>query len=193
MSANSTLGLVQGDHICGFYWGEDERDDLLFPYLNEGLSSGEKCVAVVDSSHLADVAARVVGNGAAVTSGQLELYHSDDTYLRTGAFDPEQTITFWEERLDDIRAAGRYPVARVMGEMSWLERVPPQRESVVRYETWADSFAERHRQMVLCLYDLRRVGSAILMDILRTHSKLLLRGQVVENPHYLSADQFGGE
>jgi hypothetical protein len=74
--------------------------------------------------------------------------------------------------------------------MSWLERVPPERDSVVRYETWADEFVTRYPQMVLCLYDLRKLGSGVLMDLLRTHPKLLLGGLVIENPHHLSADEF---
>lgn len=190
MSTETAMGLVRGDHVCGFYWGEEERDELLFPFLQEGLSGGEKCVVVIDSAQPAEMLARLDEDGSATSAGQLELYHSDETYLRGGSFDPEEMISFWEGRLDDARSTGRYAVARAVGEMSWLERMPPPREFVVRYESWADRFAESHCQAVLCLYDLRRLGSGILMDLLRTHSKLLLRGQIVENPHHLSADEF---
>lgn len=186
----TTIGLVRGDHVCGFYYGEEERDALLLPFLREGLVTGDKCVVVIDSTRPDEVIARIGGTPDAVTSGQLEFYHSDETYLRTGTFEPDLMISFWEERADRIHRDGAFTFVRLVGEMSWLERVPPARGSVVRYESWADEFASRYAQTVLCMYDLRRLGSGVLMDLLRTHSKLLLGGLVLENPHHISADEF---
>jgi len=182
--------FAQGDHVCGFYYGEDERDALLLPFLRAGLRDGDKCVAVVDSTSPHDVVTRIGGTDADVASGQLEFYDSDETYLRTGTFDPDQMIAFWEGRAQAISDEGSFSFVRLLGEMSWLERVPPERDSVVRYETWADEFVTRYPQMVLCLYDLRKLGSGVLMDLLRTHPKLLLGGLVIENPHHLSVDEF---
>ena len=163
---------------------------MLLPFLREGLRDGDKCVAVVDSTRPDDLMMSIEGTQAAVASGQLELYDSDETYLRTGSFDPDVMIAFWEGRAQAISDEGRYPAVRLLGEMSWLERVPPPRDSVVRYETWADEFITRTQQTCLCLYDLRKLGSGVLMDLLRTHPKLLLGGLVLENPHHLSVDEF---
>ena len=82
--------LVPGDHVCGFYYGEEERDALLLPFLREGFESGAKCVAVVDSTPPDEVVERIGGTPASVASGQLEFYDSDQTYLRGGAFDPDR-------------------------------------------------------------------------------------------------------
>lgn len=183
-------GCETGDHICGFYYGEQERDDLLLPFLRSGFESGEKCVAVVDSTSPESVIEQIGGTTDDVASGQLEFYDSQQTYLKTGTFQADRMIEFWEGRARAIADEGRYPAVRLLGEMSWLERVPPSRGSVVRYETWADEFVTRFEQTILCLYDLRRLGSGVLMDLLRTHPKLLLGGLVLENPHHLSADEF---
>jgi hypothetical protein len=182
--------FAQGDHVCGFYYGEEERDALLLPFLRAGLDHGDKCVAVVDSTTPREVVEQIGGSDADIASGQLEFYDSDETYLRTGTFDPDQMIAFWEGRAQAICDEGSFSFVRLLGEMSWLERVPPERDSVVRYETWADEFVTRYPQMVLCLYDLRKLGSGVLMDLLRTHPKLLLGGLVIENPHHLSVDEF---
>lgn len=179
-----------GDHVCGFYYGEAERDAVLLPFLRNGVLAGDKCVAVLDSTRPDDVIERIGAGPEQVASGQVEFYDSAQTYLRTGAFRPEQMISFWEERARATSDEGRFGFARVVGEMSWLERVPPARESVVRYESWADDFAARYPHAVLCLYDLRRLGSGILLDLLRTHPKLLLGGLVLENPHHLTGDEF---
>lgn len=184
------VGLVEGDHVCGFYYGEEERDALLLPFLRAGLEDGDKCVAVVDSTAPDEVLERIGATPDDVASGQMELYASEETYLLTGAFDPDHMIAFWENRARVISEEGRFSSVRLLGEMSWLERVPPTRESVVRYETWADDFVGRYPQTVLCLYDLRKLGSGVLMDLLKTHPKLLLGGLVIENPHHISADEF---
>jgi hypothetical protein len=178
------VGVQRGDHVCGFYYGDEERDAILLPFLRDGLTNGDKCVAVVDSTGPAELRGRLGVVDDHVTSGQVEFYGSAETYLRGGSFEPESMISFWEERARATEEEGRFTFARVVGEMAWLERVPPQREHVVRYESWADGFAARYPHAVLCLYDLRRLG------LLRTHPKLLLGGLVLENPHHITGDEF---
>jgi hypothetical protein len=192
MSIATSVTLQPGDHLCGFYYGDEERDALLLPFLREGLQAGEKCVAVVDSRSPEEVVAEVTEGldaEALLASGQLELYASAQTYLRGGSFEPDRMMAFWEELAATQSAAATFGFARVLGEMSWLERAPAPREHVLKYETWADGFAARFDHAILCLYDLRRLGSGILLDLMRTHPKLLLGGLVLENPHHVPADE----
>ncbi|MGH3802190.1 MAG: hypothetical protein ACRDTD_19050, partial [Pseudonocardiaceae bacterium] len=49
------VAMESGDHVCGFYYGETERDELLRGYLSAGLRDGDKCIGVVDSSEPAQV------------------------------------------------------------------------------------------------------------------------------------------
>lgn len=158
-----------------------------------GLRDGDKCLAVVDSTDPSDVIARIddgIDVAGCLASRQLELWTSSQTYLRTGEFSPDWMIGFWEDQVRATADEGRYDFARVVGEMSWLARVAPDRELVVGYEAWAQRFAPRYPQVLLCLYDLSRLGSGILVDLLKTHPKLLLGGLILENPHHLSSDEF---
>ena len=41
--------LSNGDHVCVFCRG-GERDELLVPFLTDGVSAGDRCLAVVDTS-----------------------------------------------------------------------------------------------------------------------------------------------
>ena len=123
---------------------------------------------------------------ALLASGQLELHTSATTYLRDGTFAPDEMIAFWEDQAA-AGAGAEHGFARVVGEMSWLERTPTARENVVRYETWADGFALRFHHAILCLYDVRRLGSGIMLELMRTHPKLLLGGLILENPHHRPA------
>jgi hypothetical protein len=42
--------LAPGDHVCAFYPSLAERDEILIPYLREGVAAGDKCVCVVDAT-----------------------------------------------------------------------------------------------------------------------------------------------
>jgi hypothetical protein len=44
--------------------------------------------------------------------------------------------------------------------------------------------------VIMCLYDLDDFGGGMIVDVLKTHKKLLLGGLVLDNPHYLSPAEF---
>ena len=44
--------------------------------------------------------------------------------------------------------------------------------------------------MILCLYDLDRFDGDVLVDILKTHPKVLVGGMVLDNPYYLEPAEF---
>ena len=58
------------------------------------------------------------------------------------------------------------------------------------YEANINRLAAEYPQAVLCLYDLSLVGGGMMLDLLRTHPKLLLGGLLIENPHYLTPDEY---
>lgn len=184
------LGLAHGDHVCGFYYSQDERDAMLLPFIREGLGDGFKVVAVVDSTSPHDLATLVDETGSYVDGGQLEIYGSEETYLATGTFDPDLTIDFWEVRARQQVEDAEFDHTRLLGELSWLDRSDTPREAIVRYESWADDFVTRFPLTILCLYDLRRMGSSVMMDLLRTHPKLLMGGLLLENPHHIPGQDF---
>ena len=42
--------IPAGTHVCAFYSGPDERDELVLPYLAEGIRTRQKCMAIVDGA-----------------------------------------------------------------------------------------------------------------------------------------------
>jgi hypothetical protein len=46
------------------------------------------------------------------------------------------------------------------------------------------------RDPVICAYDLRKFTGDVIMDILRTHPTMLVGGVLMENPFFISPDQF---
>ncbi len=92
--------IAPGDHICAFYPSLADRDEILVPYLREGLKTGDKCVCVVDASDpeyiLAELGADV-DLGPYLGRHQLEVQRSDETYLRDGGFSTEGMLEFWNQ------------------------------------------------------------------------------------------------
>jgi len=184
--------LAPGDHVCAFYPGLPERDEILIPYLREGVAAGEKCVCVVDATDPEAVLAALgteVDLGACLDRQQLEVQRSQDTYLRGGGFSTQAMLDFWDTAVGGAVAAG-YGFTRAVGEMTWAIRQMPGVEELVGYEARLNRFLPRYPQVILCLYELDRFSGEVLVDVLKTHPKVLLAGMVLDNPYYLEPDEF---
>jgi hypothetical protein len=183
----SGVHLASGDHICAIYLGQPERDSIVLPYLRAGLRAGDKVICIIDSSPLVELIAGIGEEqevNAYVASQQLELHTADEAYLRTLPFSAGAMLEFWEDAVGSAVTSGPYTFARASGEMPSAMRTLPQRNDFFRYEAELNRFAPRYPQAILCLYDLARFGGGILVDLLRTHPKVLMGGLVLENPHY---------
>jgi hypothetical protein len=187
------LAVAPGDHICALYLGVPERDEILLPYLREGLRAGEKCIAVVDTTTPQEVLQGIgdeIDVEGWVASEQLDVRSAEDAYLRFGRFATEDMLAFWDTYMETALGGGRFRFVRVAGETTWALRHPPDVDELIRYESALNQFTSRYPQCVLCMYDLNHFGGGILVDLLRTHPRLLLGGMLLENPHYVQPEEF---
>ena len=66
------MNRSSGTHICAFFSGPAERDDVVMPFLADGIRAGHKCICVLESLGPADVLARLdhqVDLGRSVETG----------------------------------------------------------------------------------------------------------------------------
>jgi len=185
------VNVEPGDHICAFYPTLAERDDILLPYLSEGMRGGEKCIAVLDTDDLDGIRQAVSSQDAPTPTAadQLDLRHSRNAYLANGIFETEAMLNFWEENVGAAVAHG-FPFTRVVGEMTWALSNLPGVDELVSYEAKLNRLLPRFPQVILCLYELERFDGEVLVDILKTHPKVLLGGMVLDNPYYLEPEEF---
>ncbi len=181
--------LAPGDHVCAFYPSIPERDEILIPYLAEGLRSGEKCIAVLDSEDGPTIARKLADKADGTPAESLELHSSRDTYLAGGGFDTQTMLTFWERAVSEAIDGG-FPFARIAGEMTWALSKLPGVDDLVGYEAELNRFLPRFPQVILCLYELDRFSGEVLVDILKTHPKVLLGDTLLANPYYLEPEEF---
>jgi hypothetical protein len=181
------IDLTPGDHVCAMFFGRQERDDIVVPYLQAGLRAGDKCICIVDSPPIDVLAARIGDDREVqgyIASEQLEVRDPVDVYLPQLPFTTETIIGWWETAVGAVLASGSYKFGRATGEMpgEW-QRMP--RAEWFRYEAELNRFLLRYPEIIVCLYDLDRFGGRFTIDLLRTHPKLLMGGLLLENPHWI--------
>lgn len=188
------VSLAPGDHICAFYRGAAQRDELLVPYLREGLLAGDKCICVTDdpaAGQSVRALAAELDVDVSLATGQLEPLTSGSTYLADGHFADDRMIQFWETSVGRAVDRDGFGFVRAVGEMTWALRDLPGVEQLLAYEARLNDFLPRYPQVILCLYDLEQFSDGqILLDILRTHPKVLLSGQLLDNPWYTEPEEY---
>lgn len=180
-----------GDHICGLYAGNEQRDQMLMPFLEAGLRSGDKCICVVDGTEPAEIIAALRHDvDASQHSGakQIDVMRSADFYLRSGEFLAEEIISSWKAAISEVMYGGRFDAVRAIETWSCREVVPDKQE-LLALESEMNRYLPLYPQTVVCLYDLERFGGGIVVDLLKTHSRVLMGGMLLENPYCMSPDE----
>lgn len=187
------MSVSVGDHVCAFYRTSAGRDEILVPFLQAGLDRGDKCIVVLDQADPAKLRSQLDSSNDPETTdkdGQLAVMNSEDTYLKGGNFSKMAMLDFWESAVGDAVKDDKYPFARSVGEMTWALRQLPGVEDFVEYEAELNHFLLKYPQVVLCLYDLDQFDGRVVVDLLRTHPKILLCGTLLDNPYYLEPHEF---
>jgi len=186
------LHIPPGSHICAFFRGVSERDEIMVPFLREGLRAGNKCLCIIDDG--VDGVRSALGGDANLPAGaareQLDIRSSKETYLRRGAFSTQEMLDFWDDSVGAALNEDGFPFVRSTGETTWTLKELPGLYDFMTYEAELNRFLPRYPQVIMCLYDLDHFGGQILVDILKTHPKVLMGGTVLENLHYLEPDEF---
>ena len=180
-----------GDHICGVFSGEEERDQILIPFLQAGLASGDKCICVIDGTAPGQIVSTLGpgGEAAALTAGkQLEVIGASEMYLRSGRFSAGEVIGAWKAAISDAMYAGQFDVVRAVETWSRRDVIPDMNE-LLMLESEMNRYLPLYPQVIMCLYDIDQFGSGALVNLVMTHPRMLVGGMVIENPYYLTPDE----
>jgi MEDS: MEthanogen/methylotroph, DcmR Sensory domain len=186
--------IASGDHICSMHTSTERRNEVLVPYLRDGLVAGHKCVAAVTDPDFSDLQARL-GSRAEVdrwlASGQLQLLGVDDHVTSPETSSVTKMIEFWESAQSPVADSGGYECVRVAAEAGWWLPQVSRLSQVLQFESILNRLSERYSAATLCMYDVRSLDGALLIDLVSTHPKLIIDGVSVGNPAYLAPRPFG--
>ncbi|MBF0458916.1 MAG: MEDS domain-containing protein [Nitrospirae bacterium] len=182
-----------GTHMCYIYNDDAERKMVIGKYLESGLSANEKVLALLDVETEAEIDNYLQEIGLAADEhrkrGQLVIKNQRETYCPDGRFETQRMI----ENLKRIYRHGMeegYTAVRATGEPSWIHHGVPGSEH------WRDYEAELNRLVLdypysglLCGFDARKYSGTLLYDVLSFHPLMVVRGEVLRNPYYISSDE----
>jgi hypothetical protein len=175
--------LRTGDHICCFYSGADERDRIMLDFLTAGVSHGDKCIGLVDSTDPEIMRTRVERRQRPAAE-QLLVQPATEAYLRQGRFSRDSMISYLDEAVGAAVGPDGFALVRAVGEMTWVLPGPPGAEELSAYEAALNDFTPRYPQVLLCMYDVQRFGAGMLVDAIATHPRLLVGNLLVDNPWF---------
>ncbi|HUA93470.1 MAG TPA: MEDS domain-containing protein [Terracidiphilus sp.] len=180
------------DHFAIIYDNPTEQLDFIVPFLRRGLERGEKAVFIYDDNSLGTVIAAMERHGidvdAAKAAGALSIVTKGDAYLKSGDFDPDWMVDFLGEAVESAKKEG-FSAVRASGEMTWaLGPAGEAHERLIDYECKLNTFFPQYDMGGICQYNRNRFRAKTLMHVIHTHSRLVFRGKVCENPWYIPAD-----
>jgi len=197
MSATGSKPRMEGTvfnndhHVCAFFHNKDEEFGTLAPFILEGLAAGEKAIHIGNASlhegytwRMTEVGADIDG---LVRRGQLEVI-SWPTSPHHGTMDRNGASEMIDQLLRASREGG-YGRTRVIGEMDWAVRDGIRDDELIALEACLHQVYSRHEVWVVCAYDLSNFGSAVVLDVLRTHPAVMIGGVLQHNPFFVPPEE----
>lgn len=180
--------MALGDHICSMHTSVDRRDEVLVPFLRDGLAAGHKCVAALTDPDSSDLQRRMGGRSEVarwLLSGQLQLLGVADHVMSPETSSVTAMVEFWESAQSSVANSGAYESVRVAAEASWWLPQVSSIPQVLQFESVLNLLLQRHSAATLCMYDVRDLDGALMIDLVSTHPKVAVDGVWVSNPAYL--------
>ncbi|SDQ41556.1 MEDS domain-containing protein [Natronobacterium texcoconense] len=182
------------DHLASIYNSQAEQFATAIPYIEHGLERGERCVYIADENDTEEILDALREQGVdvetALESGALVMYTAQESYLRNGAFDPDEMIAFISETIEE--GADAYEGVRIIGEMTWVFGDDPPLEKLVEYEGKLNEVLPDANGIALCQYNRERFPPEIIRDIIKTHPHLVYENTVCQNFYYTPPEEFFG-
>lgn len=187
--------LDQHDHACLLYASAQEQFAVLAPFMQLGLTRGERCLYVADDNTPETVIAGFRRYGveleSAIASGQFLLLTKREAYLRNGVFRPDDMLALLEKTTAEAGAAG-YSGVRGSGEMTWALDGSPGNDRLMEYESKLNHLLDLHQILAICQYNRRRFSPELLVNAIRTHPILIQGGVISRNFYYEPPEEFMG-
>jgi PAS domain S-box-containing protein len=187
------ISLQPGDHLCCIYSDEQEREEVLKRFLEDGLRQGQKLIYIYEGFENQSVQQFLQRLNQvfveALLRGQLLVYLDNEIYFHGKQFDAQWMNQLLGLEVEKALAEG-YPSLRLIGEMNWAAGEVSTLIDVVEYEASLNHALFSDRVVILCSYHRHRFKPDLLLDLLATHPKVVVGASVYKNFYYVPPDVF---
>ena len=181
-----------GTHFCGLYESEQERNEIMYGFLGQGLREQELLVCCPDAhdhDHAIDKVQASCPDCARPDPESFRLFAPQDLYYPKGHFSARDMITAHDAIWDENKAKGLRNV-RGTAEMGWaLEKIPGI-ERLMAYESMLNHFIWGKQWISICLYDVNRFPGSTIMKVLQVHPFVITGGGIYENPYFMQPEDW---
>ena len=191
---NVDLGFVpqnfpEGTHMCLIYKDDEERENVISQYLRKGLLNNEKVSYFAFKASKEEIVTFLKKSGVVVNEQNLDVLSAEETYCPNGKFVPEVMLETLRQYYNASIEKG-YKSCRVSGEMHWALQQISGSERLMEYEALVNNVLVTHPVTAVCQYDARKFNGETIIDCLKVHPYMIINGQVIENPYYMSPEEF---
>lgn len=183
--------VVWDRHIAGLFRSPAERDQILGPFVAEGLSREEKTIHIIDPPdrrvHSGMLKSSGVDLDRAEREGTVRLIPWDEAYLRGDCFDQGEMQRLVQQLLSESLAQG-FPRTRVVAHMEWALSDVPGVTDLIEYESRVNYMLGGLKDVVVCAYDVSKFAGSVIVDVIQTHPAILIGGTLHQNPFYVPPD-----
>ncbi|WP_435178127.1 MEDS domain-containing protein [Halorussus sp. AFM4] len=184
------------DHLASIHDSAEEQFAAVAPFVRQGLERGERCLYIADDNSREEVLAALRDRGvdvdAALDSGALSVHTPAETYRRTGEFDRDAMVEFWEDTLARATDDEGYAGVRAAAEMTWALDGGPDADVLTDYEATLNSVFAGEEYTVLCQYNRERFPAEVVRDVIRTHPHVASDGAIHHNSFYRPPEEYFG-
>jgi len=185
-----------GIHICQIFNDDDERHNALVDYIISGLESDEDTACFSENESEDTLSEYFNKSGISFkeveASGKFSISKTGDVYFEGGKFEPERMLSllqhFYENSLKMNRSG-----ARVIGEMSPDIESIPGGSRLLEYESKVSLLLKKYPVNAVCQYDARSFSGSTILDVLKVHPYMIIRGAVVRNPFFIKPEEYLSE
>jgi hypothetical protein len=182
--------LDEGAHIAVLYSDRMDRDSLLLPYLAAAARAGNSSVLVASDEPGAikdHLDSEFPGSSEA-----LEIYPTGSTYLRDGAFAGSEMADWLTSVAQQAPTGSLGKPSWIAGDIDWVEGLDDETfGALLAYEGTLDSFAHSCRHTFACFYNAEVFPPKFILDVFRTHAKVLVGGAMWHSPFYVAPTSLG--
>ena len=187
-----TLEARRSMHICSIFKNEQDQLSQAVPFVLSGLNTNQRCVYILDKNDKDDVMDAVVRTKDTrdrIESGQVIFLNKQETYLKNGKFEYKRMLSLISDAQKDALADG-YSGAVITGEMTWFNGSGTPADCLLEFEARINALYPEIEANILCQYDETGFDPGLMMDVIRTHPKVILDGMLCPNPYYMPPEDY---
>ncbi len=182
-----------GVHICQIFSNDEERHNALINFIVSGLQAGENTACFTENETESTLTEYFKSNGISYkevqNSGEFSLSKTAKVYFEGGKFEPEKMLKLLQEFYENSEKQNKTG-ARIIGEMTPEVEHVPGGSRLLEYESKVSILLKKKPVNAVCQYDARKFDGATIMDILKVHPYMIVKGYVVHNPFFIQPEEY---